>query len=225
MIAPVRVLIADDHPPTRKGVRLTLEQQGFLVCAEVASAEAAVEAALRERPNVCLVDTQMPGDGIRAAGAIAARLPDTAVVMLTVSDSEDNLLDALRAGARGYLLKDMDTEQLPVALWAVLRGEAALPRRLAASLIQEIQRRGEPRLNTPDGRAVQLTSREWDVLELLCDQLATAEIARRLFVSPVTVRRHVSAILGKLGVSSREAAVRIAKRSRTRTQGDTSPGR
>jgi DNA-binding NarL/FixJ family response regulator len=214
-MAPVRVLIADDHPPTRRGVRLTLEQQGFLVCAEAASAQDAVEAAVRERPDVCLVDVQMPGGGIRAAGEIAARLPDTAVVMLTVSDSEDNLLDALRAGAMGYLLKDMDTEQLPAALRAVLRGEAALPRRLAASLIHELRRRGEPRLTMPDGRAVQLTPREWDVLELLSDELATAEIARRLFVAPVTVRRHVSAILEKLGVSSRAEAVRIAGRSRS----------
>jgi two-component system NarL family response regulator len=214
MSAPVRVLIADDHPPTRRGVRLTLEQQGFLVCAEAASAQRAIEAALRERPDVCLLDVGMPGGGIRAAGEIATRLPETAVVMLTVSDSEDDLLDALRAGARGYLLKDMNTEQLPAALWAVLRGEAALPRRLAASLVQEIRRRGEPRLTMPDGRAIHLTPREWEVLELLCDQLVTAEIAKRLFVAPVTVRRHVSAILEKLGVSSREEAVHLVGRSR-----------
>jgi DNA-binding NarL/FixJ family response regulator len=223
--APVRVLIADDHPPTRRGVRLSLEQQGFIVCAEVASAQGAVEAAVRERPDVCLVDVHMPGGGIRAVGEIAARLPKTAVVMLTVSDSEDDLLDALRAGARGYLLKDMDTEQLPMALWAVLRGEAALPRRLAASLVQEIRRRGGQRLTLSDGRAVQLTPREWNVLELLCDDLGTAEIAQRLFVEPVTVRRHVSAIVEKLGVSSREEAVQIASQSWHRRQGETSPGR
>jgi DNA-binding NarL/FixJ family response regulator len=225
MKAPVRVLVADDHPPTRRGVRLTLEQQGFVVCAEAASAQGAVDAALRERPDVCLVDVQMPGGGIRAAGEIAARLPATTVVMLTVSDDEDDLLDALRAGASGYLLKDMDTEQLPVALWAVLRGEAALPRRLAATLIQELRRRGEPQLTMPDGHAAQLTPREWDVFELLCNELATAEIARRLFVAPVTVRRHVSAILEKLGVSSREEAVRMGARARNRTHGETTPGR
>jgi two-component system, NarL family, nitrate/nitrite response regulator NarL len=214
MSGPVRVLVADDHPPTRRGVRQTLEQQGFLVCAEAASAEGAVEAALRERPDVCLLDVGMPGGGIRAAGEIAARLPATTIVMLTVSDDEDDLLDALRAGASGYLLKDMDTEQLPVALWAALRGEAALPRRLATNLVRELRRRGGPRLTMPDGRTVHLTPREFDVLELLREGLATAEIARRLFVAPVTVRRHVSAILEKLGVSSREEAVHLVGRSR-----------
>jgi DNA-binding NarL/FixJ family response regulator len=194
-------------------VRLTLEQQGFLVCAEVASAQSAIEAALRERPDVCLLDVRMPGDGIRAAGEIAARLPETAVVMLTVSESDEDLFDALRAGARGYLLKDMDVGQLPVALRAMLRGEAAIPRRLAANLVDELRWRGGPRLTLADGRAVQLTPREWDVLELLRDELDTAGIARRLFVSPVTVRRHVSAIVKKLGVSSREEAVRLAGRS------------
>jgi two-component system, NarL family, nitrate/nitrite response regulator NarL len=214
MSGPVRVLVADDHPPTRRGVRQTLEQQGFLVCAEAASAEGAVEAALRERPDVCLLDVGMPGGGIRAAGEIAARLPATTIVMLTISDEEDDLLDALRAGASGYLLKDMDTEQLPVALWAALRGEAALPRRLATNLVQELRRRGGPQLTMPDGRTVHLTPRELDVLELLREGLATAEIARRLFVAPVTVRRHVSAILEKLGVSSREEAVHLVGRSR-----------
>jgi two-component system nitrate/nitrite response regulator NarL len=213
-MAAVRVLIADDHPPTRRGVRLTLEQQGFLVCAEAASAQGAIEAALRERPDVCLLDVRMPGGGIRAVGEIAGRLPETTVVMLTVSDSDDDLFDALRAGASGYLLKDMDTEQLPAALRASLRGEAALPRRLAANLVQELRRRGGSRLILPGGRAVQLTPREGEVLELLCDDLSTAEIARRLFVEPVTVRRHVSAILEKLGVSSRAEAVRLAGRSR-----------
>jgi DNA-binding NarL/FixJ family response regulator len=212
-MAPTRVLIADDHPPTRRGVRLTLERQGFLVCAEVASAQGAIDVALREHPDVCLLDVRMPGDGIRAAGEIAGRLPETAVVMLTVSESDEDLFDALRAGARGYLLKDMDVEQLPVALRAMLRGEAAIPRRLAAHLVDELRWRGGPRLTLADGRAVQLTPREWDVLELLRDELDTAGIARRLFVSPVTVRRHVSAILKKLGVSSREEAVRLAARS------------
>jgi two-component system NarL family response regulator len=212
-MAPIRVLIADDHPPTRRGVRLSLEWHGLLVCAEVATAEDAVEAALRERPDVCLLDVRMPGGGVRAAGEIVSRLPETAVVMLTVSDSDEDLLDALRAGARGYLLKEMDTEQLPVALSAILRGEIALPRRLAASLVKELRARGGPRLALPDGRAVELTPRERDVLVLLCDGLATAEIARRLFVSPVTIRRHVSAILKKLEVSSREEAVLFVERS------------
>jgi DNA-binding NarL/FixJ family response regulator len=203
---------------------MTLEQQGFMVCAEAASARGAVEAALRERPDVCLIDVRMPGGGIHAAREIADELPDTTVVMLTVSERDDDLFDALRAGASGYLLKDMDAEQLPVALRAVLRGEAAVPRRLAASLVQELRRRGAPRLTKLDGRVVQLTPREWEVLELLCDGLATAEIAQRLFVAPVTVRRHVSAILEKLGVSSRAEAVRLVGHSRNSGRGETHAG-
>src|ERR671914_90822 len=102
--AAPRVLIADDHPPTRAGVRMALEHGGIEVCAEVGSAQHAVEAAVRERPDACLLDIEMPGSGIWAAAEIAAVLPDVPVLMLTVSRDTDDLFDALRAGALGYLL-------------------------------------------------------------------------------------------------------------------------
>jgi CheY-like chemotaxis protein len=129
----LRVVIADDHVPTRTGVRLALEQGDMLVCAEAPSAQAAVSAALRERPDVCLLDINMPGNGIKAAAEISARLPETAVVMLTVSSADEDIFDSLRAGARGYLLKDMDPARLPAALRGVLAGEAALPPRARRS--------------------------------------------------------------------------------------------
>ncbi len=178
MTEGIRVVIADDHPPTRTGVRAALERGGFVVCAEAADGNAAIEAARRERPDVCLLDIHMPGDGIRAAETIAHELPETAVVMLTVSRSDADLFDALRVGACGYLLKDIDPARLPLALYGVLEGEAALPRRLVALLIEEFrERRRRRRIPLGGRRSVELTDREWEVLELMRDGLSTEEIA------------------------------------------------
>ena len=207
---PARVVIADDHAAVRAGVRESLTEAGFEVCAEAADAPSAVEAAVRERPDLCLLDIHMPGSGIKAAEEITARVPETAVVMLTVSISDEDLFDALRAGAAGYLLKDTDPARLPHALHGVLAGEAAVPRTLVARLVDEFRSRGRRRRVVLTGRpGVELTSREWDVLTMLAEGLSTAEIARRMFVSPVTVRRHISTVLKKLDVPDREAAVEL----------------
>ena len=208
------VLLADDHPPTRAGVRSALEGARFAVCADVPDAATAVSAALALRPDVALLDVHMPGSGIWAAREICAQLPDTAIVMLTISRNDDDLFDALRAGASGYLLKDMDPARLGAALDGVLAGEAALPRSLTARVIDEFRGRGRRRLPFTGERGAALTSREWEVLDLMRDGLSTAEIAERLFVSRVTVRRHVSGILQKLQVGSREEALeQLAERS------------
>jgi DNA-binding NarL/FixJ family response regulator len=194
-------------------VRLALEKGPFEVCAEVADADSAIEAARQHRPEVCLLDINMPGDGIRAAEVIAREFPDTAVVMLTVSRTDSDLFDALRAGASGYLLKDIDPARLPLALTGVLDGEAALPRRLVSLLIEEFrERKRRRRIPLVGRRSVELTDREWEVLELMREGASTEEIAARLFISPVTVRTHVSAILRKLHVPSREAAVELLER-------------
>jgi DNA-binding NarL/FixJ family response regulator len=210
-----RIVLADDHPPTRAGVRAALESHGFTVCAEVADASAAIDAALRERPDVVLLDVHMPGSGIRAAAEITSHLPETSVVMLTISRNDDDLFDALRAGASGYLLKDMDPSRLGPALEGVLSGEAALPRSLTARLIDEFRERGKRRkLPLVGDRAVVLTSREWEVLDLMREGLSTEEIAERLFLSRVTVRRHVGGILRKLQVGTRaEALARLGEHS------------
>jgi DNA-binding NarL/FixJ family response regulator len=210
--APIRVVVADDHKPTRVGVRLALEGRGFVVAGEAADAAGAVAAAVRERPDVCLLDINMPGSGIKAAHEIASRLPDTSIVMLTVSRDDADLFDALREGASGYLLKDIDPDRLPDALRAVLEGEAALPRSLTLRLIEQF--RGRPagrRLRVGRGPAVKLTDREWEVLELMKEGLSTADIARRLFLSPVTVRRHIGAILAKVGAPDRKSALRLVR--------------
>ena len=215
MSVPARVLIADDHAPTRAGVRMALERGGLTVCAEAATAAGALEAAREQRPDLCLIDLEMPGNGMRAVAGIAAELPSTPVVVLTVSRSEDDLFDALRAGAAGYLLKDMDPEHLVAAVHGALAGEATLPGALAARLIAEFRHRGRgTTLTLNDNRRVELTPREWDVLELFGHGLSTAEMARRLSLSEVTVRRHMSALLHKLEVSSREEAKRLIAQHR-----------
>lgn len=202
------MLIADDHALTRVGVRRALERGGCEICAEAEDGPSAVEAAVRERPDVCLLDIQMPGSGIRAADEISKRVPESAIVMLTVSRSDSDLFDALRAGASGYLLKDTAPERLPLALRGVLDGEAALPRHLVALVIDEFRERGRRRPLLKN-RGVVLTAREWEVLELMSDGLTTFEIADRLFIEPVTVRTHVSAILKKLHVPTRKAALQL----------------
>jgi DNA-binding NarL/FixJ family response regulator len=207
-----RVVIADDHPPTRAGVRMSLEESGFEVCAEASNAAAAFDACVDFHPDVALLDIHMPGNGITAANRIAAALPDTAVVMLTVSRDDADLFEALRAGARGYLLKDIDPARLGPALEGVLAGEAALPRNLVTRLMEEFRGR-DGRPSRAQGPLATLTSREWDTLELMRQGLTTAEIAERLFVSPVTVRTHVAAVLRKLQVSDRKSAIEIASQS------------
>ena len=207
----LRVLIADDHPMARVGVRIALERGGFKVCAEAADADSAIDAAERELPDICLLDIQMPGSGIHAAEEIGKRVPDSAIVMLTVSRIDTDLFDALRAGATGYLLKDIDPTRLPLVLRRVLDGEAALPRHLVALVIDEFRERGRRR-PLLKRRGVVLTDREWEVLELMSPGLTTFEIADRLFIEPVTVRTHVSAILKKLHVSSRKAALQLIQR-------------
>jgi DNA-binding NarL/FixJ family response regulator len=210
MTEGITVLLADDHAAVRAGIRLALSGEGFNVVAEAADGPEAVELAKQLSPDIALLDVNMPGSGIKAAEEIVQALPATVVVMLTVSRDDDDLFAALRAGASGYLLKDTDPGRLPFALRGVLEGEAALPRGLVARLIEEFRTRGKRRrLPLMRQRGVELTEREWEVLEFLHDGLATAEIAERLSISPVTVRRHVSEILRKLRVTSREEAVRL----------------
>lgn len=210
MTGPIGVLVADDHPPARMGVRVALEESGeFEVCAEAKNAAEAIELAVQHQPRVCLLDIDMPGSGIFAAAQIASRVPDADIVMLTISREEGDLFEALQAGASGYLLKDTDPGRLPEALKGVLRGEAAIPRHLVTRLVTEFQGRDELKGGSP-GRmgSLQLTEREWEVLESMREGLSTSEIAERLFVSQVTVRTHIASILKKLQVPDRLSAVR-----------------
>jgi DNA-binding NarL/FixJ family response regulator len=208
---PVRVLIADDHAPTREDVRKALDvDERFEVCAETTDAPGAVQAAVRERPDVCLLDVSMPGGGLSAAWEIAARLPRTKIVMLTVSGEDADLFAALRAGAEGYLLKTMSFSQLPDALDAVCSGEAAVSPSLVARVLKRFRAR-EPRWRQPLDHELgeRLTSREWEVLELLAEGCSTAEIASGLVITASAVRAHITGVVRKLNVPDRAAAVEL----------------
>jgi DNA-binding NarL/FixJ family response regulator len=206
-VTQIRVLVADDHEPTRTDVRRALEaDEDFVVSAEAADAPGAVEAALREQPDVCLLDVHMPGGGIAAVWEIAARCPGTRIVMLSISSEDSDLFGALRAGADGYLLKDMESARIPFALRDVLDGKAALPRALTARILEEF-RDTAPRWRSVDlgNSHERLTSREWEVVALLRRGMTTRQIAKRLVLTPATVRTHVAAAVRKLGVADRES--------------------
>lgn len=200
------VVLADDHPVIRLGVRMALIRGGFDVVAEGASREEAVSAVLRERPDLCLLDLSMPGGGIAAAERLAELAPATSVVILTVSNDPDDVLAALRAGAVGYLTKDTSPDRLPAALCGVLKGEAALPRALFGRVLRESRDFTALSSNPVLVGGVVLTARESETLRLLHSGLSTVEVGKALSLSPITVRRHVSTAVAKLGVADRQAA-------------------
>lgn len=203
------VVIADDDQVTRLGVRMALMRGGFRVVAEAADSEGAVSAVLRERPDVCLLDVRIPGGGIKVAHILAEAAPATSVVMLADSTKTDDVFAALRAGALGYLPKDMSPDRLPAALGGVLKGEAALPRALVGRVLQEFRTFTFGEATNPVGvDGVQLSRRESEILKMLGSGLTTVEVADMLSLSPVTVRRHISTGVAKLGVSDRQAAIR-----------------
>lgn len=203
-----RVVLADDHPAIRMGVRGALQRGGFDVVAEAADRDGAVEAVLRERPDICLLDINMPGGGIEAVAILARVAPATAVVMLTVSASPQDMLAALRYGAKGYLPKDTSPARLPAALAGVLKGEAALPRALVGRVLHEFRHLPDPQELPVHVDGVQLTTRESEILRMLRSGRSTVEIGKRLSLSPVTVRRHISTGMAKLGAADRDEAIR-----------------
>jgi len=203
------IVIADDHQVMRLGVRMALMRGGFHVVGEAADSDGTVSAVLRERPDVCLLDVRMPGGGIETARQLAEVAPSTSVVMLTVSTDTEDVVASLRAGAVGYLPKDTSPDRLPAALCGVLKGEAALPRALVGRVLQEFRAFTAGAIAHPVrvGK-VQLTPRESEILRMLGSGMTTVEVAEILSLSPITVRRHISAGVSKLGVADRDAAIR-----------------
>jgi len=206
----IRIVIADDHAHVRRQIRDALEAGDCEVCGEGASADEAISLALEHRPDVVLLDIHMPGNGIKAAQRINRELPQTAIVMLTQSTDDDDLFDSLRAGASGYLPKDTDPRSLPAALRGVLAGEAAMPAGLVSRILDEF-RSPARRFARKSSQAAKLSAREWEVMEMLSRGHSTEEVAGRLFVSPTTVRVHVSSVLRKLSVKDRESAFRLLR--------------
>jgi DNA-binding NarL/FixJ family response regulator len=207
-----RVLIADDHAIMRSGIRSSLENADFHVVAEAANGPDAVREAVRTAPHLCVVDFYMPGGGVDMIHELHRLLPRTLIVVLTVSTSDEDMFDSLAAGAAGFVPKETAADRLPDVLRGVLEGEAALPRRLTAKLIEEFRRRRSRRPgivhDTNGAFGNVLTERESDVLELLATGRATSQIAGELGISDVTVRRHISRIVRKIGVTDRTAAIR-----------------
>ena len=179
------VVVADDHELFREALRADLEYCGFAVAAEAGDALDAVRAVLEERPDIVLLDVQMPGDGINAAHAIASELPGTKIVMLTASRDEDVARAALRAGASGYLLKDVDSDRLADALRRVAGGELCFPARLFRRALDELRR---------DSRGAQLESDDWQIAELVGEGLSAAQIAERLSLATHVVRERTAAV-------------------------------
>lgn len=205
-----RVLMAAAPGAISRGLTIALEAAGFSVSIEYGTARAAVEAALRTGPDVCLVDFHISGGSTSVVEQIADEAPSVRIVLLTDSNDDPDLLAALRAGAVGSLPKDIEPRRLPVALRAILAGEAAVPRHQVYRLIEELRRQRRNRRSlSATGQEVTLTRRELEVLEHLAKNRTTAEIAKMLGTSTGTVRSHIHAVRQKLGVDPRTVAADV----------------
>ena len=204
------VLVADDDAAHRRGVREALEANGFFVVGEAWDAPTAIGAADRLRPDIVLIEIELPGEGLNAIGRIARASPRTLIVVLSESERSEDVVGAFTRGASGYLLKGITGEPLASTLRGAYHGEPPLSRSLVPYLLDEVRRGSARRLTLPAG-SVTLTPREWEVGELLREGQSTAEIAETLGISPVTVRRHVGLLLNKLGAENREAAVELLR--------------
>lgn len=209
--APTRrahVLIAAERLPTRVGLRLALEPEAR--CTEAADAQSAVDAAVRDRPDVCLLGLDPSGQGLKVVTEIATRVPSAAVILLTSRLDEDEFMAAMRAGASGYLTHTLDPSRLPHVVRGALRGEPAVPRQFVSRLLDELRTRERRRSVVLAGKGrIALTAREWEVVELLLRAASTSEIAAELGVAPVTVRRHLGSVERKFGVKSRAEVVEL----------------
>jgi DNA-binding NarL/FixJ family response regulator len=210
-----RLLIVDDHPLTRDALASLLGQQGFTVVGEASDGAEAVELSRSLQPDLILLDLSMPGlNGISALPLLREAAPGCEIVVLTASETQENLLGSIRAGAAGYLLKTEPPERIVEFLGAVAKGEAALSGAAARRLLEQVRDGGYREPLVPDSIAQLLSARELEVLLLLDEHLGTDEIAKRLFISEHTVRSHVKSLLRKLNVSSRRDALEVLSSAR-----------
>ena len=211
----LRVMLVDDHALVRSAVRGALKAPDIEVVAEVASAEAAFGEALRVRPDIILLDVDMPGmTGLQLIRELRPRLPETKIVMLSVSGDESSVLEAMRHGAAGYLTKDLGPEALQRAVRGVRAGDLPMSRAMAARTLRRFID-GTGSGTGDDGEPLSLlSSRETEVLAHLAEGLTDREIADALVISPRTVESHVSNVLRKLGVRNRAEAARTYRESR-----------
>ena len=209
----VRAVVADDDPFARRTIKDVLRRAGIVVVAEARDGREAVEYCLHYRPDVVLMDVVMPElDGIAATRRILKQIPSQVIVLLTSADEDEMGIVGLRAGAVGFLTKDVDIDVLPQALRGAYSGEAVISRRFGMRLVEHLRHSPEPRGMRPIGGP--LTPREWEVMDLVCERRSTDQIAQALVLSPETVRSHVKHILRKLGARNREDAIAVADQMR-----------
>jgi len=206
MTDTIRVAVADDHPMFRAGVVTSLrEEEGIEVVGDAADGSAALNLARTELPDVMVLDINMPGGGLETARRIAAACPATRIVMLTVSEDEDDLMAAMKAGASGYVLKGAGASELAGVIRSVNAGEVYVAPALAWGMLREMR---TPRTSPYD----ELTEREREVLELVAEGLSNQEVGERLGLAEKTIKHYMTNILGKLQVRSRvEAALLVAR--------------
>jgi two-component system NarL family response regulator len=213
---PIRVLVVDDHALFRRGLQMVLEQEDDIeVVGEAGDGSEAVEKAGETMPDIVLMDVRMPKrGGIDACTAIKDVVPSCKIIMLTISDEEGDLYDAIKAGASGYLLKEISIEEVATAIRAVNEGQSLISPSMASKLLTEFAsmiKRGDERQQLPTPR---LTDREMEVLKLVAKGLNNRDIAKQLFISENTVKNHIRNILEKLQLHSRMEAVVYAVREK-----------
>jgi DNA-binding NarL/FixJ family response regulator len=202
-VQPLRLLLVDDHTLFREGlVSLLSYSEDFMVVGEAEDAEGAITQACSLRPDLVLMDIELPGeDGVAATRRLKMEMPAITVVMLTAHDDSQALFDAVRAGAQGYLLKNVRAGELLEQLRGLARGEAAISRRMATRILEDLRGQTDPLAPEEE-----LTAREMEVLELVAARLSNAEVADRLVLSEHTVKNHMKSILSKLHLRNRRQA-------------------
>jgi DNA-binding NarL/FixJ family response regulator len=205
------VVLVEDHVLYRRGLTRLLEQHDIDVVGEASHGRAAVQLASELRPDVIVTDLSMPlMSGVEAIGRIVAADPDARIVVLTVTGEDDEVLDALLAGACGYLLKDASADEVVAAVHAALAGDSMISPRIAGRLVARLREAGRPRAERE--LDVDLTTREVEVLKLIAHGKENSAIAQELYISPKTVKNHVASILEKLAIENRiQAAVAAVK--------------
>jgi DNA-binding NarL/FixJ family response regulator len=205
----MRVVVADDHSLFRDGITSLLEAAGYQVVDQVGDGDLAIEAVRNLRPDLVLLDITMPNkNGVETLEVLKSEFPTLKVVMLTVSDEDQDLLAAIQAGADGYLLKDLNSEEFLSMLEGLEKGEAALNRKMVTRVMNGYQKLATQSAESNEG----LTGREIELLHLMVDGLSNKQIAEKLFISENTVKYHIRNILQKLDVQNRTEAVGIAIR-------------
>ena len=200
----MQIVLIDDQPLVRNGIAALLEARGHVVVAEADDGRAGLDAVRRTRPDLVLMDLRMPiMDGLEATRLLTSEFPDLRIVILTVSDEESDLMEAVKSGAYGYLLKDLQASEFFEAIDAVEHGESVIPARLASRLWTEFQRLSARDQDTGTDEGQALTAREWEVLRLVAAGQTNREVANHLSISENTVKFHMRGILDKLHLRNR----------------------